>query len=583
MLKSSFSKSVLSLSTLSLSLLSLFAMPVIAEQDNSKPKLVLQITVDQLRGDLPFRYQERFSKNGFNYLLNQGTVYRDAHHPHANTETIVGHVTLATGANPANHGLIGNMWYDRKTGKVVYNIEDKNHKLLSAGADIDKSTEIDPTQKAATVDGRSPMNIQSSTFSDEMVISSNGKAKVFGVSVKDRGAVSLAGHGGKAFWFSKASSEFITSDYYYKEYPEWVTQWNKKRFPEQFSNKSWELMNDKSTYLFGEDDDSPWEFKLGAYGITFPHAFGDKSDKYYSTLLTVSPVGDEMTVDFAKELIVNEDMGKDDITDYLAISLSSTDYIGHFFGASSLESEDNMLRLDKTLADLFAYVDKHVGLENTVIVLSADHGGPEAPGYLHEHKINGDYVTAKKWDELDVITKVKAELGITETLIANYSQPYVYLDHDVIKKHNLSIADVQDKVAKALFSMDDVFLTVASNRLATGDFPDTKLHRAILKNYSPKRSGDIYMVYKPQDFINNLDGLKVAVVHGSPWTYDTFVPVIFAGKGIPAQHIYRKVETIDVAATLSAIMKIRQPSANEGLILEEVFIKEKEEEKGFFD
>ncbi|TRX56526.1 alkaline phosphatase family protein [Thalassomonas sp. M1454] len=581
MLKSSLTKSVLSLTILSAAMFGLLATPAVAEQDNSKPKLVLQITVDQLRGDLPFRYQDRLGKNGFNYLLNQGTVYRDAHHAHANTETIVGHVTLATGAHPANHGLIGNMWYDRKSGTTVYNVEDANYSLLSKNADIDKSTEIDPTQKAATVDGRSPMNIQSSTFSDEMIISTNGKAKVFGVSVKDRGAISLAGHGGKAFWFSKANNEFITSNYYYDQYPQWVTDWNKKKFPEQFSNKKWELMNDKSTYLFGEDDDSPWEFKLGEYGTTFPHEFGDKSSPYFSTLLTVSPIGDEMTVDFAKELIVNEDLGKDNITDFLAISLSSTDYIGHFFGASSLESEDNMLRLDKTLADLFAYVDKHVGLENTVIVLSADHGGPEAPGYLHEHKVNGDYVSAKQWDELDVVAKVKAELGIKEQLISNYSQPYVYLDHEVIKKHKLSIAVVQDKIASALMSMDDVFLTVASNRLATGDFPDTKLHRAILKNYSPKRSGDVYMVYKPHDFINNLDGLKVAVVHGSPWTYDTFVPVIFAGKGIPAQHIYRKVNTVDVAPTLSAILNIKQPSANEGLILNEVF--KKEEEKGFFD
>ncbi|MEW6996273.1 alkaline phosphatase family protein [Colwelliaceae bacterium BS250] len=556
----------------------LFTAPIALADDakaavKTKPKLVLQLTIDQLRGDLPFRYQDRFGEGGFNYLLNQGTVYRDAHHTHANTETIVGHASLATGANPSNHGLIGNMWYDRKAGETVYNIEDANYKLLSANADVDKSTEIDPTQKAASVDGRSPMNIQSSTFSDEMVISSNGKAKVFGVSVKDRGAVSLAGHGGKAFWFSKANSEFITSNYYYEEYPQWVNNWNKKKLPEQFSNKSWELMNDKSTYLFGKDDDKAWELKLGGYGRVFPHAFGDKSSKYFSTFLTVSPVGDEITVDFAKALIINENIGKDNITDYLSISLSSTDYIGHFFGSSSLESEDNMLRLDKTLADLFTYIDKHVGLENTVIVLSADHGGPEAPGYLNEHKINGDYVTAKQWDELDVVSKVKAELDIKEQLISNYSHPYIYLDHEVIKKHNISIAEVQNRVAKALSTMDDVHLTVASNRLETGDFPDTLLYRAILNNYSPKRSGDIYMVYPPHDFINDLEGLVVAATHGSPWTYDTFVPIIFAGKGIPAQQIYRKVEAIDIAPTLSALLNIKAPSANEGLILEEVFTK----------
>ena len=182
---------------------------------DEKPKLILQITVDQLRADLPLRYMHNFTEGGFRYLYEEGIVYSDAHHPHANTETIVGHATLATGATPAVHGMIGNMWVDRKTGETTYNIEDPNYKLLSKNADVNQKTEIDPTQKAAKVDGRSPMRILTTTFSDELAVFTNGKAKVFGVSVKDRGAVSMAGHAGKAFWFSKQAGEFVTSNYYY--------------------------------------------------------------------------------------------------------------------------------------------------------------------------------------------------------------------------------------------------------------------------------------------------------------------------------------------------------------------------------
>lgn len=536
---------------------------------NKKPKLILQITVDQLRGDLPFRYRERFVEGGFNYLLNKGTVYRDAHHGHANTETIVGHATLATGAYPSSHGLVGNIWYDRNENTTVYNIEDANYQLLTKNSGVDKSTEIDPTQKAAKVQGRSPQTISSSTFSDEILISSAGKAKVFGVSVKDRGAVSMAGHGGNAFWFSKSTQEFVSSSYYYESYPSWVNEWNAEKHPEKYLDKKWSLLNKKSTYLFAEKDDNQWEMDLENYGRTFPHSFGHS--KYFSTLLTVSPVGDELTANFAKKLMVSESIGKDDITDYLSISFSATDYVGHFFGASSLEMEDNLLRLDRTLADLFTYIDKNIGLENTLIVLSSDHGGPEAPGYLQEQKLQGQYVSAKSWDEVQPIKALKKELGITEVLIEAYHHPYIYLDHQVINKHQLALTNVQDKVAKALTQLDDVYQTVASNKIESGLLADTKVNNAVSKNYFPSRSGDIYVVFKPQDFINNLDGLKVTSVHGSPWTYDTFVPVIFAGMDIPAQHIFRRIETVDVAPTLSALISIKAPSASEGKILEEVF------------
>jgi hypothetical protein len=194
-----------------------------ARTDKGKPKLILQITVDQLRGDLPGRYLDRMGEGGFQYLYKKGVVYANAHHAHANTETIVGHTTLATGAQPAVHGMIGNVWFDRGSGEMTYNVEDERYDLLTQGADVDKASEIDPTQKVARSEGRSPAVILVSTFGDELAISTADKAKVFGVSVKDRGAISMAGHAGKAFWFSKAAQQWITSKFYYEDYPDWVT------------------------------------------------------------------------------------------------------------------------------------------------------------------------------------------------------------------------------------------------------------------------------------------------------------------------------------------------------------------------
>ena len=353
-----------------------------------QPKLVLQITVDALRGDLPSRFSNVLSDGGFRYLMEQGVHYTDAHYQHSNTETIVGHTSLATGTVPAAHGMVANVWFDRGLERLVYNIEDPDYQLLTVGADVDTKTEIDPTQRAAKVEGRSPNNILSSTFSDEMAVHFGGRCRIFAVSVKDRGAVSLAGHAGKAFWFSKASGEFVTSNYYYKQYPDWVNEWNMRKPAANYAERYWTLTHPQAKYMFGNADDREYETDFPGFGRTFPHSYGKADDKYFTTRLTLSPAGDEMTLDFAKTLLINEQLGQDDVPDYLAISFSSTDYVGHLFGASSLETEDNIVRLDRTLADLFDFVDKQVGLKKTLIVLSADHGQPEVPGHLHERGID---------------------------------------------------------------------------------------------------------------------------------------------------------------------------------------------------
>lgn len=535
-----------------------------------KPKLILQITVDQLRGDLPWRYYDRLGEGGFRYFAEQGVVYRNAMHRHANTETIVGHTTLATGADPSEHGMVANVWLDRSSGELGYNIEDARYPILSAGAGVDQKTEIDPTQRTARSDGRSPAAILVSTFSDELMLNQGGKSKVFGVSVKDRGAVALAGHTGKAFWFSKALGEFITSEYYYDAYPDWVTDWNAQKLPEDYSQKPWELLHDKSTYLFGDSDDRGFETAFPGFGRTFPHDFGAADGKYFNTFLTLSPAGDQLVLDFAKTLIANESIGDDAIPDYLSVSFSSTDYVGHMFGPSSLEAEDNILQLDRTLADLLAYVDDVVGLDNTLVVLSADHGGPDAPGYLSSLNYETDYIHPDKFDKTAAIAALKDRFGIGEDLITTYFHPYLYLNRKAIGDAGLDQGEVENAVVEELSRFQGIALAVSSRALASGEVPDTMLVRSVMRNFNPKRSGDIYLVFEANRFINDFDGLSVAATHGSPWRYDAYVPIMFAGMGIAAQQVYRAVETIDVAKTLSLFVGTKPPSAAIGQPLLEV-------------
>ena len=549
----------------------LFATVQAGVKTGQKPKLILQITVDQLRGDLPDKFMKNMGEGGFRWLKKNGLWYKNAHYTYTNTETAVGHTTLATGSTPNIHGMISNIWYDRVKKRPVYNIEDGRYPLLSKHAGVDKHTEVDTTQALASTDGRSPAHIAVSTFSDELSLLSNGRSKIFSVSVKDRGAVIMAGHHGKAFWFSKTSGEFITSSFYYDKYPKWVKKFNDKKLADGYSGTSWTLMYDKSKYMFGDSDDNPWEEDYANFGRVFPHIYGDTKNKNFNNFLTFSPAGDELTLDFAKDIIDNEKMGQHDVTDYLAISFSSTDYVGHIFGPSSLEAEDNMLRLDKTLASLFEYVDKRVGLENTLIVLSSDHGAPEAPGYLKKLGIEAKWISPLEWDKSIMFKKLEKKFGVGEALFEAIVFPYIYLDHTLIAEKGLNLGTVQEEVAKEMMNLDGIALMVTSTQMQNNTIPDTYLYRAALKNFYAKRSGDILILFKAHYFANDVkSGMIMASNHGGPWTYDTFVPIIFAGNGIKGKQIYSPVKPNDIAPTLSAIVNAKSPSGANGDILEEV-------------
>ncbi|WP_299921454.1 alkaline phosphatase family protein [uncultured Pelagimonas sp.] len=549
--------------------LSFFAQPALAQEP---PRLVLQITVDQLRGDLIQRYSNHFGPDGFNRLIDSGTWFRNAHHRHSNTETIVGHTTLSTGTDPAVHGMVANLWFDRIAGTQFYNVQDPDYPLVGAEG-IDKDSEIDPTQRAATTDGRSPRNILTSTISDEVALHFGPEAKVFGVSVKDRGAIAMAGHAGQAYWFSKSEGRFVTSSFYRSDYPDWVSSWNDSGKVAAYAGTDWALSGDASEYDFGTRDLQGWEVNLPGWGNVFPHNYGPVDNKYYTTLLTLSPAGDELTVDFAKTLIDAEGIGQDDITDYLSVSLSSTDYVGHFFTPSSLEAEDNLRRLDRTLAQLLDHVDQTVGIENTLIVLSADHGAADHPGYLKTLGIEAGSFSFDRLDTEPGLVRLKADFGASSELIKNFSNPYLYLDLDEIAARGLNLDEVEAAVAEELEKLPGIAKAVASSKLRRGEVVGEGVLNNVLANYHPDRSGNVYIVFEPHWFIADFDGLTVAAAHGSPWTYDTFVPILFAGADVPKGTVYRRVETVDVASTIAAYIGTKPPSGALGQVLPEIMPK----------
>ena len=508
------------------------------------------------------RFGDRFAPDGFRYFLDEGTHYINAHYDHANTETAPGHASLVTGADPSRHGIVANDWVDRNTGAFVYNTEDERHHILGR--------EPKPHQ------GVSPRNLLSTTIGDELVISTSRRSRVFSVSAKDRGAILPGGHAGKAFWYNNRGGDFVTSTYYYTDYPEWVKQWNARNPADRYKGKSWELLKDRSTYIAKDIDDRPYESDFDALGRTFPHPLGDGSSKYFYIVLYVTPMADELSLDFAKTLIESEKVGQGDATDYLAISFSSPDVAGHLFGPSSLEYEDAVLRVDHLLSQLFRYVDEKVGLDETLIVLSADHGGPEAPEYLQSFGMNAGR------HPLDWIRKTNPLKGPLEKrfgrddLIRTHSHPYIYLNLDAIREAGLDVTEVERFVSAEIVKLPGIAYALGRSDLYAGRVVNAPVQRMIRRSFHPARSGDIHLVQEQNWLLHSTAeaeklGVKsLAAIHGSPWVYDTYVPILFVGPGIARQTVTRRVAPYDIAPTLAAYLGIKPPSGSVGEPLGEV-------------
>jgi len=318
-------------------------------------------------------------------------------------------------------------------------------------------------------------------------------------------------------------------------------------------------------YLLKDRDDRPYEIDLQGYSRTFPHPFG-----VFITLLTLSPVGDELTLDFTKTLIEKEQLGKGTVTDYLAVSFSSTDYVNHIFGPSSLEMEDNLLRLDRTLAGLLSYVDEKIGLDNTVIVLSADHGSPEAPEQMAEHGLDVHRLSPERVETSNVVERLQKQFGIGKEVIQIYYHPYIYLNRSLIKEKGLDQLEVELAVAEEVMKIPGIAAAISSTELLTGDYVNTRFSSFVKNNYHPLRSGDVYIIQEPYNHLVSDESTPLAAMHGSPWQYDTFVPIMFAGYGIKPMKVKRAVHPVDIATTLSAILQIKPPSGAVGDVLHEV-------------
>ncbi|WP_454785924.1 alkaline phosphatase family protein [Legionella sp. WA2024007413] len=513
----------------------------------NQPKLVVQLVIDQLRGDLIFQHQQQFGNGGFNYLLSHAIDYHNTHHPHANTTTCAGHATVATGSFPALHGVVNNEWYDRKSQQMVYCMEDLKTNVLRT-----PHTRI-------VIPGRSPKNLYTSTLSDEVILSQKGR--VFGVSLKDRSAITLAGHAGKAFWFDTTNGGFVTSTYYYTQYPQWVKNWNKNYSPQDYA---WHLSRSKTEY---QNSNSPiFYHEDELFGQTFPHHITQAPSPEYFKSLSRSPKADQLTADFAEHLLTEERLGQSSgKTDYLGISFSGVDAIGHQFGPHSLESEDNLLELDKTLAHLLSVIDKQVGLNNTLIVLTADHGVNDGPTYLKAHRMHEiNPIDVPKMEQY-IRRLLKKQYTLPEETLMSVTPPYIYLNHKVISQHKIKLSEVKRYLARALTLQPGIFKAYA---LPLTDSEKDWLSAKVDKMYFPDRSGDLYLVQPPNQS-NGTKGID-RVAHGSPWQYDSYVPLLFVHPDFKPQRIFRSTYTTDIAPTLSAILMIKNPSGAVGHPLLEV-------------
>lgn len=547
----------------------------------TRPKLVVQITVDQLRGDMLPRFAHRFGDGGFRRLTDSGVYFANVHYEHLTTFTAVGHATLFTGGGPLQHGIAGNDWNDAETGAQIYCCEDERGVVLGS--------------KAKPHEGTGPRNLTSTTTSDELVLATGGAAKSFSVSIKDRGAIIPGGHRGKSFWYDKDTGRFVTSSYYYGQYPAWAAKWNDAKRADKLATTPWALLQAPSAYVFAGQDDRWFERPYKKMGRTFPHPLGDAGTPDFYATLRFAPQGDTLTVDFIKALVEGEALGADGVTDYLAISLSATDYLVHAFGPDSLEAEDNLLRLDRTVADLLAFLDKRVGPDSILVVLSSDHGGdliPEGRGLAGE-KLRRPPTVAQaamaNWSAQTAhegcnagrhvpeqfIAKIneglKARLKIDRPVVSTFWPPCLFFDPAAVRELKLDQETVERAVAEEVMKLPGFARAFTRTDLLAGRVPDDDIGRSALAAFHPRRSGHVmivqspfwYLYEKPQEF---------AAMHGSPYAYDTFVPLLIAGPGVQrGATVHRRVSPRDVAPTVASLLGIVPPSGSTGSVLTEVY------------
>jgi len=512
-----------------------------------KPKLVVGIVIDQMRYDYLDRYWNKFSDDGFKKIIKGGFNCKNTHYNYMPTYTGPGHASIYAGTTPENHGIIANDWYNKKTKKMIYCAEDTTVKTIGS------------TSKDGLM---SPKNMITTTITDQIKLNTNFRGKVIGISLKDRGAILPAGHkADAAYWFEgKNTGKWISSSYYFNELPKWVQEVNKKNSANTYLSKPWNTLLPIAEYTESIADNNPYEGVFdGEKTPTFPHnlpALRDKNENY--SLIKNTPFGNNITTEMALAAIIGEKLGEDEITDFLALSYSSPDYIGHQFGPMSVEVQDNYLRLDQDIAQLLAYLESKFGKDEILIFITADHGAVDVPQFLIDNHIPAGYFDKKKM-AVDLKSFCLAKWNVAD-LIENISNNNVFLNHESIAKNNLNVAQIEQEIANYLLTFEGVSQTFTATTLKTTVITEN-IAANIQRGFSQSRSGDVIYVLA-SGWIN--DGYHTGTTHGSPYHYDTHVPLLWYGHQIPKGETTKKVVIPDIAATLAVLLNINAPSACTG-------------------
>jgi predicted AlkP superfamily pyrophosphatase or phosphodiesterase len=510
----------------------------------ARPKLVVGIVVDQMRYDYLYRYYNKYKEGGFKRLLNDGFNCRNNHYHYALTVTAAGHSAVYTGSIPAINGIVGNDWFDPIQGKGVYCAEDNTVETVG-------STNVSAGKM-------SPRNLLTSTITDQLQIGTNFRSKTIGIAIKDRGAILPAGHTATgAYWFDSRTGNWITSTYYTKELPKWAQDVNDKKLATEYMKRGWNTLLPIEQYVESTADNKPYESKLpGAATPTFPYDLAGLSGDAFGIVAT-TPWGNTITKDMAIAAIKGENMGKGSETDFLAVSFSSPDYVGHAFGPNSIEVEDTYLRLDREFAELFSFLDSWTGKGNYTVFLTADHGVMDVPAFWEEH-----HLPAGVLDTGLLQAKINESLtdvfGKGDYIRANENYQ-LYLNRATLKQKKIDVEDVYEVVREAILPIDGVADVI--NLKDLGKTHLNSYQTELYKNgVNAKRSGDIQIVTQPGWF----SGRTTGTTHGSPYNYDTHVPLLFYGWGVPKGETLRRTTIADIAPTMAALLHLLPPSGNVG-------------------
>lgn len=524
---------------------SLFAQP------RKSPKLVVGIVVDQMRYDYIARYWDKFAEGGFKRLVNGGLNCENTHYNYVPTYTGPGHTSIFAGATPATHGIVSNDWYSREEGKAVYCAEDAS--VASVGGHVLSGT-------------FSPKRLMASNISDELRIHSMFKSKVIGIAIKDRGAILPAGHTpNAAYWYDlNNTGNWMTSTYYMKDLPQWVKDFNAKGLAQMYLSVPWETMMPIEQYTESSPDDSPYEGKFkGEEKPIFPHNLPVLAATSGVKLLAATPYGNTYTKEFAKAAILGEALGKDNYPDLLTLSFSSTDYIGHQFGTTAIETEDAYLRLDRDLDDFLGFLDMQVGKGQYTVFLTADHGGANTPKFLQDH-----HIPAKNYSPDSIKQKIENFLRpkYGDSIVLAEMNNQIYLNYNTIEKKKLNKSEIADAIADFALTLEGISATVTASTLQKQEFTKGVLNK-VQNGFQTKRSGDVMLIFEPAWLDYGVTGTS----HGSPYPYDTHVPLLWYGFGVPVGIVAETVEITDIAPTLAMMLNVPLPNGCTGKSLMNYF------------